>query len=196
VVGVSQGLGGLFAGQRASLLLSVNGGAPTSRTDEHNAGEIYFDDNNDLWVCTADGTPGTWRKLTGTTLTPVTPFRVHDSRFGGGRITKAAPRVISVKDAIDPSSGATTAQNSVPAGATGIAFNLTITNTVGGGFLAMTPGDATTSASASVNWTGTGQTIGNGGIAKLDTNRQVKLFADHSGGGGADAIIDVIGFFA
>src|SRR5262249_13708605 len=39
--------------------------APPSRGDAHLRGELEVDVNQDLWWCTADGTPGTWRKLAG-----------------------------------------------------------------------------------------------------------------------------------
>jgi hypothetical protein len=195
----ADGVGGSFAGTTAALLLTPTGSAPTTLSNTHAAGEIYLDTSNDLWLCTASGTPGTWAQLNGAagpTLRPVAPFRVYDSRFGLRPLAQGASRVVSIKDSIDPVTGAVIGTDAVPAGATGIAFNLTIVNTKLGGFIALAPGDATKYSAASINWSATGQTVGNGGVGKLDSNRQVKIFADGAPGCAADFIIDVTGIFS
>ena len=60
------GYAGRFEGGQAQLkLLPTSGlGAPT--TNEHAKGELYMDSEAALFVCTADGRPGTWRKVTTT----------------------------------------------------------------------------------------------------------------------------------
>jgi len=61
---------------------------PPSGTVE--AGSIRFDGAGDLWLCLADGTPGTWTRLlredtaSGRTV-PIAPFRALDTRATGGR---------------------------------------------------------------------------------------------------------------
>jgi hypothetical protein len=62
------GYGGTFFGGKAQLLLSS---PPTSAigrptTGAHSFGELYLDPQGTLFVCTADGTPGTWRRFTTT----------------------------------------------------------------------------------------------------------------------------------
>jgi hypothetical protein len=86
-------------------------------------------------VCTAAGSPGSWFKLT-TSVVPVAPFRVDDSRFVDGPLAKWANRVVSVKDPINVTTGAVATTNAEPTGAAAVFFNLTITRTLGGGFLA------------------------------------------------------------
>jgi hypothetical protein len=64
VSGVSfTGLGGQFAGARAALRLVPRGtpGKPTSGT--HERGELVVDSVGAVFVCTAGGTPGTWKKV-------------------------------------------------------------------------------------------------------------------------------------
>src|SRR5215208_2388373 len=58
--------GGLFQGGKAPLKLqpSHTGGRPT--TGQHTKGELFMDSGGALFVCTADGTPGTWRRFTTT----------------------------------------------------------------------------------------------------------------------------------
>lgn len=57
------GYGGVFRGTRAQVRL-----APTGRTGKpvngaHQVGELYLDKTGSLFLCTAAGTPGTWRKV-------------------------------------------------------------------------------------------------------------------------------------
>jgi hypothetical protein len=57
------GYGGLFEGGKAQLRLvpATTAGKPT--TGAHTKGEIYMDSAGSLFVCTASGTPGTWKKI-------------------------------------------------------------------------------------------------------------------------------------
>jgi hypothetical protein len=64
VVGSSSaGYGGSFFGGLAPLLLgsSSTQGPPTSGT--HSVGELYVDNQGDLFFCVASGTPGTWKTV-------------------------------------------------------------------------------------------------------------------------------------
>lgn len=66
VYGESAQYGGQFKGAKAQLRLmpptsSAAVGAPTQ--DTHAKGELYLDYTGTLFVCTAPGTPGTWRKV-------------------------------------------------------------------------------------------------------------------------------------
>lgn len=60
----TNGLGGEFSGGEAPLRLvpSATVGAP--KTGTHHKGELYVDSNGDLFYCKADGTSGTWMKVT------------------------------------------------------------------------------------------------------------------------------------
>jgi hypothetical protein len=57
------GLGGQFGGGRAALQLIPRpvAGAPT--TGAHERGELVIDSAGALFVCTAPGTPGTWKRV-------------------------------------------------------------------------------------------------------------------------------------
>jgi hypothetical protein len=180
--------------------------APLARVDTHNAGEIdihrldSFGFESDFWACVTGGAPGRWRKLAGPgtagSLHPVDPTRVYDSRAaapGGGRITANADRVVSVKDGRDLITGAVTVADLVPDGASAVAFNVTITQTVDRGFIAVTPGDATALAASTINWSEAGQTIANGSLVKLDDSRQIKVFSGPNGS--AHVILDIVGYY-
>src|SRR3954452_14913489 len=98
------GIGVLAAGTRAALQVGDTGTAPPTRTDAHVKGELTTDVNGDLWFCVADGTPGTWRQVSGASTSGqlhllATPVRVYDSRPGGtndGPLSGGGSRNISL----------------------------------------------------------------------------------------------------
>jgi hypothetical protein len=134
-----------------------------------------------------------------TSFYPLSPGRVYDSRwvvFGSAKIASGENRTISVKDRrrISPDDGTVDLADFVPVGAKAIAYNLTVADTVGGGFLATTPGDAATFGTSTINWTLTGTNLANGTVVSLDVNRAIKVFA----GGGAltHFLVDIVGYYA
>lgn len=101
------------------------------------------------------------------------PCPVYDSRwavFGGAKINSGESRSISVKDRrrINPDDGAVDLADFVPAGSRAVAYDLTVTETVNAGFLAATPGDATTYAASTINGSQTNQNLANGTVVQLD----------------------------
>ena len=173
--------------------------APPLRADAHQRGELDTDSNGDLWYCAVSGTPGTWRKIGGPSTAgsfhAIVPARVYDSRSPAplqGQLS-AASRLVSVANGRDLISGAIVLANVVPAGATAISVNVTVTNTTGGGFLVVNPGGNTTVTSSSINWFAAGQTFANGIIAAINANREVTVIAGSSGS--ADFILDVTGYY-
>jgi len=203
VAGLGQGFGprayGVYAqGSSAALILSPGTKVPPpQRVDAHDAGEIEIDGDGAIWVCVADGSPGTWRSIGATTsagsLYPIVPTRAYDSRWpGNGPLPAGASKLISVADGHDLA-GVTTGVDVVPKGATAIAYNITVTDTVGAGFLSVNPGSATTFASSSINWFGDNQDIANGLIVGLDDEREVIVFC--GGGGTTDFVIDITGYY-
>jgi hypothetical protein len=59
----TSGIGGQFQGGKAQLRIvpKATRGRPT--TGAHAKGELYMDSAGTLFVCTIDGTPGTWRRF-------------------------------------------------------------------------------------------------------------------------------------
>jgi hypothetical protein len=195
---------GVYAsGERAPLMLEKHASPPAFF---HYSGELYSLGTGTtaaLWVGVEDGSPGVFRKVAGPdtagALHPVDPFRVYDSRldpaFAASRIDTGGNRLISVADAIDLTTGAVATAGAVPEGATAIAYNLAVVDTVGAGFLSVTPGSSATFSAASINWSGTGQILANGQLAKLDTSRRVKVFAGGGSGAATHFVIDVQGYY-
>ena len=135
----------------------------------------------------------------GAVFVPVAPARVYDSRWGSvaglvlGRLSSGGSRTVSVADGRNLDSGGVTAAGVVPAGAVAVAYNVTLADTAGQGFVTVAPGGATAVASSTVNWSGSGQQIANGLAVGVDGARAVKVFA--GGGGSTQIIVDVVGYF-
>jgi hypothetical protein len=127
-------------------------------------------------------------------LLPIEPTRVYDSRQPQpffGPLAAGQNRTVSVADGRNVNGGAITEPDIVPEGATAITYNLTVSGTVGAGFLAIAPGDATTFKASAINWASSGLVLANAGLVKLDDNRQIKVFC---GTGSTDFIIDTTGY--
>ena len=159
-------------------------------------GDVAVDAAGTVWFCTAAGTPGTFVRLGGAggsgQLTAIAPVRAYDSRRAGTVPTKLVSggvRTVSVARGLDQPAGATL----VPPGATAVAMNLAVTATDGSGWLSVQPGDTATAAGTAINWWAAGQTFSNWMVAKLDANRQVRIFG--LGGGAAHVVVDVTGYY-
>lgn len=193
------GVGLHVSGGAGAILIEPSSGSLRSRPSVVNT--IDADDVGNLWHCVTSGDPGTWRLVSGPTAAgafiAIDPTRVYDSRLpdpAQGALASGASRAVSVAFQRDAVSGKVVQMGErVPEGATAIAFNITITETAGAGFLAVAPGNAASSPSSSINWTAAGQTIANGLIVKIHSDRTVKVFA--GGAGSAHFIIDVNGFW-
>ncbi len=123
----------------------------------------------------------------------ITPTRVYDSRTAGpwgtpDPLAGGADRVLSVADGLTPPS-----QDIVPAGATAVAYNISAVDTSARGWFAVTPGDAATYRSSTLNWAGAGDVIDNGQLVKLDANRQIKVFNGY--GPPTNLVVEVLGYF-
>jgi hypothetical protein len=201
-IGGSNGVGGSFEGSLAPLRLvpASTVGAPTS--SDHAAGELFVDHAGQLFFCTSAGKPGTWVQLTaaatasGLSLHPVSPTRVYDSREAQpapGPLSTNQTRTISIADGRDIKGGAVTVPDLVPAGATAIAYNFTVTNTIGAGYLTVNPGGNTTVASSAINWSASGQILTTGSLVAINAGREVTVIA--GGPGATDFLIDVVGYY-
>ena len=162
-------------------------------------GEIIYDGSGNLWVGTTAAV-GAYRKLggfdTAGSLHTITPARVYDSRAAApapGSLASGANRTINVADARNTTTGAVVTSNIVPAGARAIAYNLTITNTVNSGFLAVNPGGNTTVAASAINWSASGDTVANGSVVALNGSRQISVIC--GGTGATDFIVDIVGYY-
>lgn len=168
---------------------------PTTRTDSHLAGELYYDRFKNLWFCVTSGIPGTWRKIAGPstagalTVLP-TPVRVYDSRpaFPPAIGTKS-PLVASTARACDLKANS----SGVPAGATAALVSLTATGTTGafGGFLSIYRNGIAWPGTSSLNWSGPGQTTAVTTLTAVDSASLCALYANVA----TDVIVDVLAYY-
>lgn len=183
--------------QLESLLV----GRPGQYFIDQQAGMMTTDDTqNELWFCSESGAPGKWHLVAGGAsagaFIAIEPHRVYDSRAASptpGRLTAGDSRVISVADGRDLVSGAVNATDLVEEGATAITYNITVDDTVGGGYLGVVPGNATEVKAAAVNWSSSGLTLGNAAVVKLDDDRQIKVLS--GGVGSTHFVIDITGYY-
>ena len=213
--GAIRGSGGVYAiaamtSARSNLYLQPDNGqpgnpipkvAPLSRIDEHQVGELENVDG-DLWWCVQAGSPGIWRKISGTSVAggfhPVTPGRVYDSRQANpapGALTAGDHRTVSVADRRDAltDSGDVVEVGFVPAGATAVTANVTITRTVGSGYLVCNPGGNETVGASTINWSSDNQDIANGITLTLNDQRELTIIA--GGNGATHFLIDITGYY-
>ena len=206
--GVATGFGVVAAntapGGAQVLLATVTGAVAGAPAGTHVAGELYRDLDGTLWfsVPTAPGaTTVKWVQLASTagsgSFHAITPQRAYDSRQAGyvvtGPLAPNASRVVSVADGHSPN-GTVTVQNAVPAGATAVEINLTAADPTDKNFLAVAPGDATSTATSLLNWNLGVTQIANSITVKLDADRKIKVFCGDQAGS-TQFIVDVFGYY-
>ncbi|MEZ5143181.1 MAG: hypothetical protein R2726_11785 [Acidimicrobiales bacterium] len=188
------------AAAKAHLLLgSLTGplGPPPSGTAAHDKGEIAFDLNRDLWLCTAAGTPGTWTKLAGPATAGAlhvlgTPTRIYDSRPGNppdtvvkGPLANGTSRVVSVNVAA--------AGPLVPAGTTAVLVNAGVVGTSTTGFLALYKNGIAYPGTSNVNWFLTGSIVANLAVVAVDA--AARFLAYVSAGSSTDFFVDLVAYW-
>ncbi len=128
----------------------------------------------------------------GYVFVPIIPYRNYDSRFGPlGPIHTDEEQYGEV---LTNEAGV----QQIPNTAVAVTFNLTVTNTIGYGFLGAFPSDVIWPGNSTVNWTGSGATVSNGGttaIGYLNADGQMSVLMGGSPGGSTDYIIDITGYY-
>jgi hypothetical protein len=172
---------------------------PRTRADDHIAGEIYFDDDQSLWLCTAPGTPGTWVRITGTGSAGAlqvlpSPVRVYDTRPGAPPTT-VGPKTPLATGVPRGDIALGTNGSTVPTDATAAIISVTVTNTTGGSpsgpaYLGLYANGASYTGTSNINWTSPGSTIAVTTTTALGAGATIAAFASHP----TDLIIDVIAY--
>ncbi len=193
--GTAGSLGGRFAGARAAINLVSSGATPAVVATAHKVGDIIRTDDGSAWYVTADGTPGTLRKLAGPTSAGTlhllaTPVRVYDSRVG--EVPATAPKT--------PLSGATRTidctlnSSGVPAGAAGLVLNVTALSLSAVGYLSVSPGATGFSGTSTLNWNAVSAVVANSVTVGAGAGATIDVTV--GGGGNTNFIVDVFGFYA
>jgi|JI10StandDraft_1071094.scaffolds.fasta_scaffold122725_3 hypothetical protein len=193
-------------GGRSQVYFAQGFDAGPALLGNHNAGELAANDD-DLWYCVDSGSPGTWRKLasveTAGAFHPIATARVYDSRWTGiilnvikgPLVVGASSRLVYCDDKRALATGLVTVNDLVPAGATAIAYNLTVTGMTGRGFLAVEPGGTADYGGSAINWSPGPTALANASVVKLDASRRVSVFVGGDPGSSTHFIIDVVGYY-
>jgi hypothetical protein len=124
----------------------------------------------------------------GARFTPIGPVRVFDA--GASPLLPGQTRTVSVANQIAADGGR---KNVVPAGASGIAYNITVVRPGGGGHLRVFPGDKVSSSASTVNWAVPGDVIANGIQVRIAADRTIKVY--NGSGSPVRFLIDVAGHY-
>jgi hypothetical protein len=187
-------------GRRSTMLLVPAPSASIAAFLDRTPGEVLIDNNFDVWCCVKAGNPGEWRKLSGPdsagSFHAIDPVRAYDSRAAipqQGPLVSGQSRTVAARNSRDLDTGQILVADVVPIGATAVAYNLTIANTTGQGFVCANRGGIDTVSSAAIVWSGSGQLLSNALVTKLDSARQLTLIC--GGGGSTHVIIDLLGYY-
>lgn len=179
--------------------LNFTSAGPITSTDPGPVGTLARTDDGSLWYSVAQGE---WTRVASqgasSTFFPLEPTRVYDSRLAVpifGPVPAGGARRLSVRQGRDLATGAVTVANLVPNDATAVAYNVTVDQTVGAGFLTVAPGDSTGPKASSVNWNENGQSVANAGIVPVDGDGAVLVFVGGPAGSSTDLIIDITGYY-
>jgi hypothetical protein len=177
-------VGGVFSGSEVAINLDPRStpGAPTGQAFK---GDMAVDSNGVLYLCVAAGTPGTWIRVSHGGVRPLgVPQRAYDSRNTGGRFSDGESRKISIAGVVA----------GVPANAVGIVGNVTITNTVGAGFLTIWPTGQAQPTTSNINWTTAFTTVANAFNIGAGSGGDLSVITFGTSGPTTDVIVDVTGY--
>ena len=181
-------------GDAANALFVASG--PSPRGTPGDAGALYVDLTGTWWVCViGSATAATWRSIGGPNtagqfnLLPA-PRRVYDSRPGNaptpggdGPLPGGGSRPVDLTGIFG---------TAVPGGATAALISLTVTNTVGAGFMAVFSNAVAYPGNSNINWSASAQNIAVTTLTAVDSARVCRF---QSGGGATDFLVDVIGYY-
>ena len=161
----------------------------------HGPGELYVDDNHDLWFSVPGATataPVKWLRLAGAAtagsfVALPSPVRVYDSR-----LPSPSPLVTGQERSITVTTGPANIPV-IPIGASAGAFNLTVTDTLQSGFLAIFSDDVSFANTSNINWKADAQDIANFAISAVSATGKVRIRA--GGPGSTNFALDVAGYY-
>lgn len=135
------------------------------------------------WISSSSASSG------GATFTPAfSPTRICDTRSGLPYTTQCASKTLGQGGSLAVTIAGV---GGVPSNATAVVLNVTVTDTSASSYLSVYPQGASQPMISDLNWTA-GRTVPNLVVAAIGANGQIVMF-NHSGG--ADAVVDVVGWY-
>jgi hypothetical protein len=195
----SGALGVVADGSLAQLKLVGSLPPPLSGNGLRSEGEVVFDNHRDLWLCVDSDDPisglPTWTRLggkstVGTLAVLDSTARIYDSRPGTqpptGMKTKFQSGFVRALAATGNSSG-------VPSSARAVMISATATNTNPGGFFSFYKTGIAFPGNSSLNWGLVNSTVAVTTVVACGADATFN--ARMEGAGGADLVVDVIGYY-
>jgi hypothetical protein len=169
--------------------------APTgSPTQFHDPGELVEDASGNLWLCVAQGGPGTWRKLGGPATAGAfhalkVPVRVYDSRPGTAPSQgPKTPLPANTARSID----LTVNSSTVPKDATAVAVNVLLVNaTAGNGNFTIWANGAARPLANTLVWGGSAGRFSTFAITAVDAAGKAQVYGSLK----TDLTVDVVGYY-
>lgn len=125
-------------------------------------------------------------------LVAISPCRAVDTRTGAGPLTNGSTSTFQIAGANSlAAQGGNAAGCGVPDDATAVSASITVTGTVGEGYVTLYPTGDVMPASSSINWFASGQTLASSIEVALGGG-QVDAFA---AGGSTQFIVDITGYY-
>lgn len=168
---------------------------PPASITPRSTGAMVRDSNGDLWLCVSGGTPGLWRRVSGTNtagaLTLLTgPVRVYDSRPGNPpNIGSKTPLANGATRTID----CTLNGSGVPIGAQAVLANVTVVNSSANGFLTAYRNGIAVPAASTINWFQAGTIAANTTVIACDALARIACYVPPTSS--TDFFVDIIGYF-
>jgi hypothetical protein len=195
------GVGGVFAGGQAPLLLIPSGTVGPPTTGIHQQGEVVVDANGVFWVCIAATTrAGTWKSLF--SVVPIPNVRVLNTRPAHQIGPYAGPiannTVLTLAVAGQTFTRSDGSQVTIPSTATGVIGNLTAADATGSCFLALVPHGASYTGVSSINFPvqvqGTG--LANAFTGALSSDGMVDIYVGNCSSYTVNVIVDITGYIS
>ncbi|MCU1394124.1 MAG: hypothetical protein JWM34_2552 [Ilumatobacteraceae bacterium] len=121
---------------------------------------------------------------------PITPCRLFDTRAGSTVGARNTP--LGTGETLTAQVTGTNGNCTIPAGASGVAMNVTTVNGTAASFLTAWPADATQPTASNLNWVAGSPPTPNKVDVKLSAAGKVSFF---NNAGTVDVIADVVGFY-
>jgi len=153
------------------------------------------DGNGDLWLCVGSGTPGLWRRVSGTNtagaLTMLNaPVRVYDSRPGN-------PPIIGPQTPLGNGStrtvNCTLNSSGVPVGVQAVLANITVVNTSATGFLTAFKAGVAVPAASTTNWYQPKTIVANTTVVATSSLSNIACYVPPNSS--TDFFVDIVGYY-
>lgn len=159
---------------------AASSGPPTAGA--HYVGQFFVDSNGAVFTCVASGTPGTWVRMG---FNPLPPTRILDSRNGTGGFFGP----LHAKELLSLAVGG---RNGVPAQASAVVLNATVTDSTSASYLTIWPTGLDRPTASNLNWSA-GETIPNNVTVKLGESAAISMYSPN---GDVQVILDLAGFYS